>query len=131
MPIYTFSNTHKKTFKNYKNKKKHTWWHRKGGGCRPISFLVICIRTQTQAGPPSLPSFFPYLSCFFLHCCHVASPSSHWVAMSITGCLRGVCLQGSQSETLHCALQVAIQIRVTIVSSLYPNFKLKLVHELQ
>ena len=23
----------------------------------------------------------------FLHCCHVASPSSYWVAMSITGCL--------------------------------------------
>ena len=32
---------------------------------------------------------------------------------------------------MHGVLQVAIQIRVTIVLSLYPNFKLKLVHELQ
>ena len=31
---------------------------------------------QTQVGPPP-PSHF-------LHCCHVASPSSHWVAMSIS-----------------------------------------------
>ena len=42
--------------------------------CHPVTN----IKAQTQTGP--LPFSPP--SCF-LHCCHVASPSSHWVAAGL------------------------------------------------
>ena len=40
---------------------------------------TVISEPQTRDGPPPSP-----LSRFFLHCCHVANPSSHWVAKSMT-----------------------------------------------
>ena len=50
------------------------------------SQIKVLISVYNQNPKPKLVPFFPSSS-HFLHCCHVASPSSHWVAMSITRCL--------------------------------------------